>query len=78
MIYQRIQVQTPNWNAIPNLKQTCGGRKSTCLVWIRPTDSFQTHPKKYSVSKDTSVINWEAKHYNQQSFNENENIKTKA
>ena len=28
-----------------NLPETCGGRKSVCLVWIRLTDIFLTHTR---------------------------------
>ena len=27
-----------------DLPQTCGGRKSVCPVWIRPTENLQSHP----------------------------------
>ena len=40
------QVWTPNRKTIHDLPQSCGGGKSICLVWIRPTDDFQSRPGK--------------------------------
>ena len=28
-----------------NLIRACGGGKSVCLVWIRPTENLQSHPR---------------------------------
>ena len=46
------QVHRNNRNPRRNLPQTCGGRKSICLVCIHPTDNFQSHPsKRFSINE---------------------------
>ena len=37
------KVWTPNFHPCHYPPQTCGGNKSVCPVWIRPTDNFLTH-----------------------------------
>ena len=43
-------------NLFHNLPQTCGGRKSVCLIWILPREIFLTHPSTiFSINERWSI-----------------------